>query len=151
MERYEINKYLQSFNQKVNDLKEALAYHKKSESLKLLEEKINSSNFWDNQKEATKVINEANILREDVSLYLDIRTNLDNLLELDETSREDEEALALLEDEILTFDRNLKEAEEKALLSGKHDSLNAIVELHPGAGGTESMDWALMLFRSGGR
>ena len=53
----------------------------------------------------------------------------------------------LLEEEITSFNKLINEAEEESLLNGEYDTLNCIVELHPGAGGTESMDWASMLYR----
>ena len=60
---------------------------------------------------------------------------------------EDEELLTELEDSIVDLDKKLEEFEVKLLLNEEYDSLNAILELHPGAGGTESQDWALMLYR----
>ena len=147
MERYEINKYMQTFKQKLNDLKEALQITIKEKKLADLDNKINSDNFWQNQKEAQSIIAEANSLKEDINLYYDMAKKYGNLLELDEFSQTDSELLTLFEEDILSFAKDIKEAEERALLSGKYDHLNAIVELHPGAGGTESMDWASMLYR----
>ena len=67
--------------------------------------------------------------------------------ELVETALEDEELMSLLEIGIEEFKEDIKKLEEKALLSGKYDMNNVILEIHPGAGGTESMDWADMLYR----
>lgn len=147
MDRYEINKYLEKFKIKVGDLFEALQIEKKKERLDILDQEISSPNFWNNQKQANKVISEANILRDDISLYNKIKTGFDELLELDELAKEDSSLNDMLDEEILTYIKELDKAEETALLSDEYDSLNAIVELHPGAGGTESMDWALMLYR----
>ena len=55
--------------------------------------------------------------------------------------------MQLVEDEIKEFLKIIDEVEIKALLSNPYDENNCILEFHPGAGGTESMDWALMLFR----
>lgn len=147
MDRYEINKYMLSFKQKLTDLAEALQIKSKEAKLKDLENEINSDHFWQDQNKAQQIISEANSLKEDLNLYNDVFKKYENLVELDEMSLEDSEIASLLEDDIMSFNKDITEAEERALLSGKYDHLNAIVELHPGAGGTESMDWANMLYR----
>lgn len=147
MDRYEINKYLEQFKIKVRDLFEALQINRKKERLAILDSKIASPDFWNDQKLASAIINEANNLRDDINLYQKIANSLSDLLELDEMAREDESMAEMLGEDIIIFEKELSSAEETALLSDEYDNLNAIVELHPGAGGTESMDWALMLYR----
>ena len=147
MERYEINKYMQTFKQKIADLYEALQIKTKEAKLASLDALIGSPNFWDNQKEANNIINEANNIREDINLIKEIKNAYNNLEELDALQEIDNEAKELFDEEIINFKNKLDKAEEKALLSDKYDDNDAIVELHPGAGGTESMDWAQMLFR----
>lgn len=147
MERYEINKYLDSFQQKLSDLYDALRIKEKEVELEGLDQKIQSPNFWDAQQEASRIINEANKLREDINLYNNVKKGYNDLIELDELAKVDEDALLVLEEDINLYIKEINAAEEKALLSSEYDDANAIVELHPGAGGTESMDWALMLYR----
>lgn len=147
MERYEINKYIESFKNKINDLKLALKIDDIKPELEELSKKMNEQDFWLDQASAQNVINKANSLKENVSCYDDVKSDLDSILMLDEMSGEDSEALALLEEEIINLQKKLEEAEVKVTLSGKYDNSSAILTLHPGAGGTESMDWALMLYR----
>ncbi len=147
MERYEINKYIESFKNKVDDLKLALKIDVIKPELEELSKKMNEQDFWLDQVKAQSVINKANSLKENVMCYEDVKSDLDSVLMLDEMSGEDSEALALLEEEILKLQKKLEEAEVKVTLSGKYDNSSAILTLHPGAGGTESMDWALMLYR----
>lgn len=147
MERYEINKYLESFRVKVNDLYDALLISSKTTKLNKLDEEISSVNFWDDQKHANEVINEANSLREDISLYNKAKVKLDELEELNELSFLDDEMYELLDEEVTAYIELINETEEAALLSSEYDNSNCILELHPGAGGTESMDWASMLLR----
>lgn len=147
MDRYEINKYIQTFKQKITDLYEALNIKSKEVKLASLDALISSPDFWSDQKKANAIISEANDIREDVSLYNDLAKSYMDLEEFISMSQNDEELQALLDEEILNFNKKIANAEEKALLSSKYDNLNAIVELHPGAGGTESMDWASMLYR----
>lgn len=145
MERYLLNKYLTSFNNRINDLKIALNISNKEIMLKELEAKINKDDFWSNQEEATTIISQANLIREDINLYNELKENYEALNELVSISTDAD--LNMLDDEVLKLDSLFEQAEKKALLSDKYDYNDAILELHPGAGGTESMDWALMLYR----
>ncbi len=147
MDRYEINKALGNFREHVNDLFVALRVDVKREKLSALDLEIQSPDFWNDQKKANLTISEANSLREDINLYEKLKKGFDDLIELDELAKEDESMLEMLDLELEEFSNELNEAENRALLSGEYDELNAIVELHPGAGGTESMDWAQMLYR----
>lgn len=75
-----------------------------------------------------------------------------SLNSLDETytlvkETDDQEFQTILESDYQDFEQRMSEFEKILLLSGKYDSANAIVEIHPGAGGTESQDWAEMLYR----
>ncbi|MBM7648794.1 peptide chain release factor 2 [Bacillus ectoiniformans] len=106
-------------------------------------------NFWDNQQAAQVVINESNALKEIVNEYnalLETQENLELTHELVK-EEEDEELRADLESEITDFTKSMGDFELQLLLSGEHDKNNAILELHPGAGGTESQDWGSMLLR----
>ena len=147
MDRYEINKALINFKEHVSDLFVALRVENKKLKLKDLDLEIQSPSFWDDQKRANGIINEANSLREDINLYENVKKGYDDLLELDELAREDESMAEMLDLELEEFTSKLNEAENQALLSDEYDNSNAIMELHPGAGGTESMDWAAMLYR----
>ena len=147
MERYEINKYIESFKNKISDLRQALKIDTLKPELEELSKKMGAEDFWLDAAKAQSVINKANAIKENVMLYDDISNDLDSILMLDEMSSEDKDALVLLEDEILQLQKKLEEAEVKVTLSGKYDNSSAILTLHPGAGGTESMDWALMLYR----
>ncbi len=147
MDRYEINKYFETFKKKIADLAEALQIKTKEAKLASLDALIADINFWNDQKKANSIIAEANNLRDTVNLYHKLESEYQNLEELNELSLTDEEMNNLLEEEITSFNKLINEAEEESLLNGEYDTLNCIVELHPGAGGTESMDWASMLYR----
>lgn len=81
--------------------------------------------------------------------YFKCEENITSILEeIDELSRNyDEELLELINDEYLNINKFFEDFEIKVLLSNDYDHSNAILEIHPGAGGTESQDWANMLFR----
>lgn len=146
MERYEINKYIQTFKTQVSDMYQALNIEKNLPLLKEYEEMMAKSDFWLDKEKASKIIDESNVVKDKVNDYENIKKDLDNILELDEMS-DDPEMLELLVSEIENFVKKMEDLEVKVTLSGKYDNSNAILELHPGAGGTESMDWASMLFR----
>lgn len=105
--------------------------------------------FWDDQQAAQKVINEANALKDLVNemkaleeKYEDLEMTLELLKE-----EPDAELEAELEEQLVDVTKELNAFELQLLLSGPYDRNNAILELHPGAGGTESQDWASLLLR----
>ena len=149
MEKYEINKYLEKFLSSVNDLRLALDSEKLEEELKVLNEQILEPNFWDDSRKSNTVINKLNEVKEKVNTITEVNKGYQDVLDLFEMySLEDSvELTEMLEEEILNFDKLLEETTIKVILNGEYDDNDVILEIHPGAGGTESMDWALMLFR----
>ncbi|KOO49592.1 peptide chain release factor 2 [Viridibacillus arvi] len=105
--------------------------------------------FWNNQQQAQNVINESKGLKEVVNEYKELEDTQENLEMTLELLREepDEELQEDLAGELKEFVARLKEFELQLLLSEPYDKNNAILELHPGAGGTESQDWGSMLLR----
>ena len=148
MEQYEINKFLESFNEKLNDLNKALKIEEISKEIDILNEKMLEPNFWDDQAESNKVITRLNLIKDNYNKYLELKSKKEDIDTLIELASEEEESLDdEIELSIKEFDKELSEFEVLVLLNGKYDNCNAIIEIHPGAGGTESMDWAEMLFR----
>lgn len=105
--------------------------------------------FWNDQQKAQIVINETNALKEQVNQLSDLNESYENLDLTYELVKEenDQELLAELEEEITILSQKMNDFELQLLLSEEYDSKNAILELHPGAGGTESQDWGSMLLR----
>ena len=110
---------------------------------------MSNPEFWNDQNAAQVVINEANALKEPVSQFNELSENYENLqLTYDLLKEEpDEELQAELSSEVKTVTEDFNKFELQLLLSGEHDKNNAILELHPGAGGTESQDWGSLLLR----
>ncbi len=105
--------------------------------------------FWDDQQGAQVIINEGNALKAIANEYKDLvetHENLDMTLEL-LREESDEELQEELGKELAEFQQKIADFELQLLLSGPYDQNNAILELHPGAGGTESQDWGSMLLR----
>ena len=105
--------------------------------------------FWDDNEAAQKVIGEVNVLKDAVTKVTSlegIAEDLQTLVELI-VEEKDESMLPELEEGITDLIQKVDDFELELLLSEPHDKNNAILELHPGAGGTESQDWAEMLLR----
>ena len=86
-------------------------------------------------------------MKDKASSFKELNNRYEDLLVLDEMAQEDDSLESELEDTILSLNSDLEEYEIKVLLNDEYDDSNCFLELHPGAGGTESMDWAEMLYR----
>lgn len=113
------------------------------------ETRMSEENFWNDTKKAQRIIQETNSLKNIIATYqrVDkafkmIQENLDELKDA-----YDEEMLQLVEEDYLNITKTFEQFEIEVLLSQPYDKSNAILELHPGAGGTESQDWCQMLYR----
>jgi len=103
--------------------------------------------MWENNSESTTVMKKISFLEKDIALRKNLvqkAEDVDVLFEfLNENQVEEEE----VKKELNSFSNLLKEFELKLILNGDNDSNDAIITIHPGAGGTESQDWAEMLYR----
>jgi peptide chain release factor 2 len=105
--------------------------------------------FWNDQQGAQGVISEANSLKDQVNEFYDLNETYENLELTYELVKEesDDELQSELAEELSQLSERLNQFELQLLLSEEYDKKNAILELHPGAGGTESQDWGSMLLR----
>src|SRR5690625_4002119 len=105
--------------------------------------------FWDDHDAAQKVIDESNWLKNKVDQFEAMAENMDDAEVMYELVKEenDQEMLSELSDSIRSLKSQVRDFELEMLLSEPYDKNNAILELHPGAGGTESQDWASILLR----
>ena len=113
---------------------------KKKEELLSLENEMNTPNFWDDQNKANNICQKVSNLKKEINEYDELENDVNSLLELIDIS--DEEDVNKEYDNILN---KYKEFSKKIYLSGEYDSLNCYLDIHPGAGGTESCDWSSML------
>lgn len=119
------------------------------EQLANLEDQMAYPGFWDDNEAAQVVINESNLLKNKFQAFNELADEQEELsVMLDMLQEEpDEELEKELKARIEIFEQALQAYELEQLLSDPYDKNNAIVELHPGAGGTESQDWGDMLLR----
>lgn len=106
-------------------------------------------NFWSNPSHAQHVIQQLNGLKEVVERYETLEIALQGMEETQDILKDDfdEELFEILEMDYHEMEEQFESFELTMLLSHEYDHSNAILELHPGAGGTESCDWAEMLYR----
>ena len=104
-----------------------------------------SDGFWNNRSRALDVISRINYCKNNTSSFDKISADLKDLQELLEL--EDESIYEQIEESLNVLVKETKEFELSVLFTGEFDSLNAIIDIHPGAGGTEAQDWADMLHR----
>ena len=117
--------------------------------LEELESQTNNPEFWQDVDNSSKVSKKINILKSRIENYSKIEIFLSNVIDMNElVELEKEESLEEeLKNSIKDLQKQISKLEIDTLLSGKYDINNAILTLHPGAGGTESCDWAQMLYR----
>ena len=141
MEEKEIDKKIDEFKNDLNDLSNKLdILNKKSRSIEL-DNIINSPNFWSgNTKD---VLEENKILKSIINKYDEINDSVNTLSEMVELGLEVDN----IDSEISNIEKKIDELKLSTFLSGEYDSNNAYIEIHSGAGGTESNDWANMLYR----
>ena len=110
-----------------------------------LSAKSEAPDFWNNRNSALEIISRLNHSRDIVETYRELLNGQKDLEELLEF--EDDSFLEQIETSLEELNKKSKEFELQILFTGEFDDLNAIIEIHPGAGGTEAQDWADMLYR----
>ncbi len=108
---------------------------------------MNDQEFW-SRDDSNDILNEVSRLKKVVNPVLELKKNVDNNIEiLSQVSDNDTEILELVEEEYANDSKLLEKLKLETYLSGEYDHNNCILEIHAGAGGTESCDWANMLYR----
>ncbi|TDL32571.1 peptide chain release factor 2 [Jeotgalibacillus sp. S-D1] len=149
MEMFEVKAELERTAKVLADFRGSLDLDNKEAQIAEIDERMVEPDFWDDQQKAQAVINELNALKDTVHGYRDLLETQENLELTHELLKEEPDA-ELQKDmvsEMKEFIKSLDEFELQLLLSEPYDKNNAILELHPGAGGTESQDWGSMLLR----
>ncbi|UVI29878.1 peptide chain release factor 2 [Paenibacillus spongiae] len=140
---------LREMAKRLQELRGSLDLDLKQELIENFEEKMTAPDFWDDNDRAQSVIAELNAVKSVVEQYERLNVEQDDLQTMLELAEEegDESLEADIASGVQELVRKVNEFELQLLLNQPYDKLNAILELHPGAGGTESQDWAQMLYR----
>ncbi len=146
MDKNEIIRKLNLLLEEIEELKKTLFYDDKKIKIEELEKESVKENFWLDLENSKKVLSELNDLKKEINEIENIEDRIKNSLEIAELDLNQEEIKELYEEY-----NNLFELTDKlklnTLLNGEFDKNNAYLEIHSGAGGTESNDWANMLLR----
>ncbi|MDA3945198.1 MAG: peptide chain release factor 2 [Helicobacteraceae bacterium] len=149
MDHYEYSEILKNLTIKMNNIASVVQPEKIKASLKEIEALEHSEGFWNDAANAANVQKEKTQLERKLERYNVALNALNDAQDLYEMGKEEgeEETIEMLFSEAESLNEQVKSMEVSMLLSGPQDANNAIVSIHPGAGGTESQDWAAMLLR----
>ena len=147
IDRFTLKQKLKTFNDDLSSVKEVLEPDVLKGKIQDLEKASSDASFWNDPKKAKSQIDDLNDLKYKVKSYESLKGFIDELSLIMDLSGEDESMIQESEKIISSFEKLHEELETELLLSKKEDRLNAILEIHPGAGGTEALDWCNMLFR----
>ncbi|HEY1910428.1 MAG TPA: peptide chain release factor 2 [Vicinamibacterales bacterium] len=143
----ELKRRYDDLGKRAGDLRSYLEQANPDDELTRLDQRALDPNFWKDPAEAQKVQQRRRRLEQDRDLIASLRKQTDDLSVLLEFSEAGESVDAEFEQGLDTLDVAVQAGEIKKMLGGEHDRKNAIITIHPGAGGTESQDWAEMLLR----
>lgn len=148
MEVYQITKALEQIEKKMKMFAIRIEENDVEQTIVSLERKVEAPDFWNDNKRAQKILQTLKVLKNKYQTFLSLKQTGSDLQELiKETSEQDGELFSMVEMEFLEFQTLFQQFEIEMLLSGENDNQAAIMEINPGAGGTESQDWAEMLYR----
>ena len=149
MDLYEYGELLKILSTKIENIKNIVKPDKIIERLNIIENLQQEPDFWDDAKQASSISQEKTKKERVLEKYQISKSSVLDALELFELAKveNDEETLEMLFEDANVLNIDINALEVQMMLHGEHDGNNAIVSIHPGAGGTESQDWANMLYR----
>ncbi len=149
MDAYEYSELLKSLTIKMDNIKNIVKPDMLQARLDEIEQMQQNQDFWNDAANAAKISQEKTKTERILATYTDANDAVADAVEYFEMakSEKDEETLEMLYDDANNLQERTNALEVQMMLSGEHDGNNAIVSIHPGAGGTESQDWASMLYR----
>ncbi|MEW5976144.1 MAG: peptide chain release factor 2 [Acidobacteriota bacterium] len=143
----ELKRGFQELRVRIQDIRSYLDSEAKKRELKTIEEKISDPNFWADQSQSQKVLQRRKVLEAEIGLDQRLSRAVQDLEAFFELGEEGEDVVADIKQEMEKLEKELDAVETETLLSGQNAQCNAFLAIHPGAGGTESQDWAEMLLR----
>lgn len=148
MDSYEYSELLKELKTKCENIKKIINPQSLKEQLSKLDSISESENFWEN-KDAGKILKQKRSIESRLSTFNNALNALNDSEELFEMaqSENDNECIESLFAEANSLKKTITKAELEVMLNGENDGANAIITIQPGAGGTESNDWASMLYR----
>lgn len=149
MDSYEYSELIKALAIKVENIAKIIRIDEQKARLAEIVAEENAPNFWNDTKKVAEIGKEKSKLNRILSVYENAKSALNDSDELFALAgaENDSEMLENLFAEAPKLEHKIKQIEIEIMLSDKNDSANAIISIQPGAGGTESQDWASMLYR----
>ena len=140
---------LATYKSPLQEVKAALDLVNKQQKIQELEREMEAPDFWNDPSVSQKKMQELKSMKDDVATYANLEQGYEDIETMIEMGYEenDVELIPEIQEMLDDFVKTYEAIHLKTLLSGEYDGKKAIVSLHAGAGGTESCDWASMLFR----
>lgn len=138
-----------SYEEPLKEVKDSLNLDAKKRRIEELELEMSAPGFWDDPEKSNKLMKESKNMKDTVDLCDELTQKFEDILTLIEMGYEenDESLVAEIRTELDDFIEKLDAIRLSTLLTGEYDNNNAILRINAGAGGTESCDWASMLYR----
>jgi peptide chain release factor 2 len=149
MDAYEYSELLKTLSTKMENITNIVKPSELQARLDEIDTLQQDPSFWDDADNAGKVSQEKTRTERVLATYNNANDALQDAIEYFELSKSegDEETLEMLYEDAGSLEESIQALEIQMMLNGEHDGNNAIISIHPGAGGTESQDWANMLYR----
>jgi peptide chain release factor 2 len=144
---FELKQKIDEVKKKYEDILQVFHPEEKEKELKDLENIMGQSDFWNDQKRAKEISRKAQRIRKIIEDMKEIEEKFGDLEAGIELSEEDPSMMEMVNELVEEIEKRVRNFELELLLNGKFDENNAYLTIHPGAGGTESQDWASMLLR----
>ena len=149
MEISEIRNQIAQNTEKMASFRDNLDLDRLEEEIALLDHDMTAPSFWDDNIAAQKIVEQSNQLKAKYETFMDMQAMLDDqevMLEMIE-EEDDVDMREELSQELGKLSAKMQAYELEMLLNQPYDHFNALLEIHPGSGGTESQDWGSMLMR----
>ncbi|PNR99591.1 peptide chain release factor 2 [Petrotoga miotherma DSM 10691] len=147
MIEYETKVKIDELKENFEDLKGIFDIEKAEEKVKELNKKMMDPDFWNDQNRAKKISQMAQNLKDEIDEFKKLENDFEELEIAVELSEDDPSMNVQVETILKVIEKKIGSFRLRMLLSEEYDDANAFISLHPGAGGTESQDWASMLLR----
>jgi len=122
-------------------------FEAKEIKLKQLNNLMSETDFWSNNVKAQSISKEASSYEKILNLLFTLESELNDLKELLNLSKQEEDVLRDINKQVKNFEKKLEDLEEESFYSGEYDDLNAMISINAGAGGVDANDWAQILYR----
>jgi len=149
MDAFEYSELIKNLENKLKNIEAILKPDELQKRLNEITQMENDPEFWNDPKTSAKVQKEKNVIVRKLEKYQKASQALIDNKDMYELAslEEDEETLNEVFEDVKEIEKKIRDLEIEVMLSGENDEKNAILTIHPGAGGTESHDWASMLYR----